>query len=35
MDIKSAFPNGFLEEEVNIDQSMGYKAKRHENKVLK
>jgi hypothetical protein len=35
MDVKSAFFNGFLEEEVYIEQSMRYEVNEHEDKVLK
>ena len=35
MDIKSAFINDFLEEEIYIEQLMGYEVNGHENKVLK
>lgn len=35
MDVKSVFFNGFLEEEVNIEQPMNYEVKGHKNKVLK
>jgi hypothetical protein len=35
MDVKSAFLDGFLEDEVYIEQLMRYKMKGHEDKVLK
>ena len=35
MDVKSVFFNGFLEEEVNIEQPMNYEVKEHKDKVLK
>ena len=35
MDVKSIFFNGFLEEEVNIEQPMNYEVKGHKNNVLK
>jgi hypothetical protein len=35
MDVKSAFINSFLEEEVYIEQPMRYEIKGHKDKVLK
>jgi hypothetical protein len=34
-DVKSTFLNGFLEEEIHIEQPMGYEVKGYEDKVLK
>jgi len=33
MNVKSAFFNGFLEEEIYIEQLMGYEVKGHEDRV--
>ena len=35
MDVKSIFFNGYLEEEVYFEQSLGYAMKDQEDKVLK
>ena len=35
MDVKTAFLNGELDEDIYIDQKMGFKAKGQERKVCK
>ena len=35
MDVKFTFLNEHLEEEIYVEQSIGYVVKGHENKVLK
>lgn len=35
MDVKPAFLNWVLEEEIYVEQQLGYKVKRQEEKVLK
>ena len=35
MDVKSTFLNGFLKEEVYIEQNIGYEVKGYKDKVLK
>ena len=35
MDMKSSFLNGILEEQVYVDQPLGYTVKGHEHKVFK
>ena len=35
MDMKSSFLNGILEEQVYVDQPLGYTIKGHEHKVFK
>jgi hypothetical protein len=35
MDVKSTFLNGFLKEEVSIEQHIGYEVKGYKDKVLK
>lgn len=35
MDVKSSFLNGYLEEKVYIEQSLGYKVKGKKDKILK
>ena len=35
MDVNSTFLNGFLEEEIYIEQPMGYEVKGHKDNILK
>ena len=35
LDVKSAFSNGYLEEEVYVEQTLGFVVKNHKDKVLR